>query len=67
MLEPLPESNILLLIARFESMVSTDNHHFFESDELEDIVEYYSEKGKWKKALIAVDTALKYYWIQRYV
>jgi tetratricopeptide (TPR) repeat protein len=42
-------------------MISTDNHHFFESHELEDIVEYYSEKGKWKKALIAVDTALEYY------
>ena len=61
MLEPLPESNILLLVARFESMMSSKDHHFFESDELEDIIEYYSEKGKWKKALNAVELALEYY------
>ena len=59
MLEPLPESNILLLVARFEDMLSKDDSQYFDSEELEDIIEYYSEKSKWKKALAAVKTAMK--------
>ena len=58
MLEPLPESNILLLIARFEDMLSKKQSHYFDSEELEEIIEYYTEKSKWKKALSAVEVGM---------
>ena len=61
MLEPLPESNILLLIARFEDMLSKKEKQFFDTEEFEDIIEYYSEKSKWKKALSAVNLAIEQY------
>ena len=61
MLEPLPESNILLLVARFEDMLSKKEKQFFDTEEFEDLIEYYSEKSKWKKALSAVNLAIEQY------
>ncbi|MEI6487432.1 MAG: tetratricopeptide repeat protein [Bacteroidota bacterium] len=52
---------VLDLVHRFEEMLVKGNQYYFETEHLEDIIDFYFEKNAPKKGLLVVDFALKQY------
>lgn len=48
-------------LKRFEEMVATGNHYFFDADELEEIIDYYMQWFNLEMARKALDFALNHY------
>jgi len=53
--------DFIKLINRFEDMIKTDNFIYFDSDELEDIIDYYLNTEQIKQCSIAIKIALTQY------
>ena len=49
---------ILLLVDRFEEMIQNDKQYFFDSEEFEDIIDYYIDKNNPKKSLQVIEYAI---------
>ncbi|MFN3530750.1 MAG: tetratricopeptide repeat protein [Bacteroidia bacterium] len=52
------DPDLLLAVERFEEMVNNKGHYFFESDELEEIFEYYYHQGHIEQASRVVEFGL---------
>jgi tetratricopeptide (TPR) repeat protein len=55
------DSNMFMLIERYENMVKKDSSSFFDSHEFEDIADYYIDKGLLGEAMESMDIAFKQY------
>ncbi len=55
------DQEIRELIRRFEGMLGYQDHYFFDSEEYEDIIDFYLERDNQRKAGDAIDLALKQY------
>src|SRR2546428_10314707 len=55
------ESNITRIVKRFEMMLAKNELYYFESEELEDIIDHYFNEGNPTNLKKAIDFALERY------
>ncbi|MCE3279110.1 MAG: tetratricopeptide repeat protein [Bacteroidetes bacterium] len=59
--EPKGAKHILQLVDRYEEMVLNNKHYFFDSEQFEDIIDYYIDKNNPKKSLQVIEFAIGQY------